>query len=72
MLTTLSCSGTCSPQLSAADGASEDEGGKPPATLLSGSLDLAVDQIFDNALIACYGLDPLAGTLSPVAIRVRF
>jgi len=50
------------PQLLAADGASKDEGGESPATLLSGLLGLAVDQISDNALITSYGLDSLAGT----------
>ena len=50
------------PQLLATGGASKDEGGESPASLLSNLLGLGVDQISDNALITSYGLDSLAGT----------
>ena len=58
-----SCSLTCSLQLLAAGGSSNNESGESPASLLAGLLGLGVDQISDNALITSYGLDSLAGTL---------
>lgn len=54
------------PQLLAADGANQDDGGETPAALLANILGLAVDQISDNALITSYGLDSLAGESSSV------
>jgi len=59
------------PQLLAANGASKDEGGESPATLLSGLLGLAVDKISENALITSYGLDSLAGTFFAVVSHVH-
>jgi hypothetical protein len=49
------------PQLLAADGANQDEGGPTPASILAYLLGLDVGQISDNALITSYGLDSLAG-----------
>ena len=85
LLNHVDCAGvfnTCDPllfwhllpsQLLAAGGASKDEGGESPASLLSGLLGLGVDQISDKALITSYGLDSLAGTsqfrpLSPISL----
>jgi hypothetical protein len=49
------------PRLLAVDGASKEDGGESPSSLLSNLLGLGVDQISDNALITSYGLDSLAG-----------
>ena len=60
------------PQLLAVDGASKEDGGESPASLLSNLLGLSVDQISDNALITSYGLDSLAGMAKPSVPFVHY